>query len=71
MDSVFLGAKAYRKLMKQEDVKDRIFKTRAKMLPTEEQQQYLDAMVNQAMASNPNLILYLDPFKLRDLPGRI
>jgi hypothetical protein len=61
--SVFFGAKAYRKLLKQQDVKDRVFKTRAKMLPTEEQQQYLDAMVNQAMVANPTLIQYLDPFK--------
>jgi hypothetical protein len=66
-NSVRLGTKAYRKLLKVEDVKDRIFKTRAKMLPTEEQQAYLDGMVNQAMVSNPSLILHLDPFKIRRL----
>lgn len=63
-NSVTYGASVYRHIIGQEDVKGRIFSTVARMLPTEAQIQRLDAMMNQAIASNPQLILYLDPFKI-------
>ena len=62
--SITYGAKKYRDLLKQDDVKDRNFTTRLKMLPTEIEVAKLEAMMNQAMASNPQLIMYIDPFKI-------
>ena len=62
--SVTYGAKKYRDLLKQDDVKDRNFTTKLKMLPTEMEVAKLEAMMNQAMASNPQLIMYIDPFKI-------
>jgi hypothetical protein len=61
--SVTYGAKKYRDLLKQEDVKDRNFVATIKMLPTEMEIANLQAMMNNAIASNPQLIIYLDPFK--------
>jgi hypothetical protein len=61
--SVTYGAKRYRDLLKQEDVKDRNFVATIKMLPTEIEIANLQAMMNNAIASNPQLIIYLDPFK--------
>jgi len=62
--SVTYGAKKYRNLLKQDDVKNRNFTTKLKMLPTEIEVAKLEAMMNQAMASNPQLIMYIDPFKI-------
>ena len=61
--SVTYGAKRYRDLLKQEDVKDRNFVATVRMLPTELEIANLQAMMNNAIASNPQLIIYLDPFK--------
>jgi hypothetical protein len=61
--SVTYGAKKYRDLLKQEDVKDRNFVATIKMLPTEMEIANLQAMMNNSIASNPQLIIYLDPFK--------
>ena len=61
--SVTYGAKRYRDLLKQEDVKDRNFVATVRMLPTEVEVATLQAMMNNAIASNPQLIIYLDPFK--------
>jgi hypothetical protein len=61
--SVTYGAKKYRDLLKQEDVKDRNFVATVRMLPTELEIANLQAMMNNSIASNPQLIIYLDPFK--------
>jgi hypothetical protein len=61
--SVTYGAKKYRDLLKQEDVKDRNFVATVRMLPTELEIANLQAMMNNVIASNPQLIIYLDPFK--------
>jgi len=63
-DSVTYGAKAYRHLIKEEDIDGRIFSTKAKMLPTEQEIAILDNKMNQAIASNPDLVMYLDTFKI-------
>lgn len=63
-DSVRFGAKAYRHLMKEQDVEGRIFSATAKMLPTEQEIATLDAQMNQAIASNPDLPMYLNTFKI-------
>ena len=62
--SVTYGAKRYRELLKEEEVRDRDFTTQIKMMPSELDLVKLDAMMNNAIASNPDLVLYLDPFKV-------
>lgn len=62
--SVTYGAKKYRELLKEEEVRDRNFSTQIKMMPSELDLVKLDAMMNNAIASNPDLVLYLDPFKV-------
>jgi hypothetical protein len=62
--SVTYGAKKYRDLLKEEDVKDRNFVATIKMMPNEMQIANLQAMMNNAIASNPQLVMYLDPFKV-------
>ena len=62
--SVSYGAKKYRELLKEEEVKGRDFSTQIKMMPSELDLVKLDAMMNNAIASNPDLVLYLDPFKV-------
>lgn len=64
-NSVRFGASAYRHIMQQEDVKDRIFSTKFSLLPTQLELQVFDATLNQAIASNPLFSQYVDPFKLR------
>lgn len=62
--SVTYGAKKYRDLLKQEEVKDRNFTTKIQMLPSDQEIAKLEEMMNNAIASNPQLIAYLDPFKI-------
>jgi len=66
-NSVTYGADAYRKILKEENIKGRAFSTTAKMRPTETQMQALDVFMQQALQANPELIVHLDPFKLRRL----
>jgi len=62
--SVSYGAKRYREILKEDQVKGRNFTTKLKMLPTEMEVANLQNMMNQALMSNPNLVLYVDPFKV-------
>lgn len=64
-NSVRFGAQAYRHIMNEEDVKDRNFSTIFKLLPDQFEIQEMVLMMNQALAANPALIQYLDPFKLK------
>ena len=66
-NSVTYGAEAYRHIMKEDDVSGRAFSTSTKMRPTESQMQALDAFMQQSLQANPELITFLDPFKLRRL----
>ena len=61
--SVTYGAKKYRDLLKEEDVKNRNFVATIRMLPSSTDLMNLQAMMNNALASNPQLVMYLDPFK--------
>ena len=61
--SVTHGAKKYSDLLKEEQVKDRNFVASIKMMPDDVQLATLQAMMNNAIASNPQLVVYLDPFK--------
>lgn len=62
--SVTFGSAAYRHLLKQADIKDRVFNTDFAMLPTEQEMSVFNAMMNQAIGSNPEFVLYIDPFQL-------
>ena len=62
--SVTYGAKKYRNLLKEEDVKDRNFVATVRMMPQAQEIANLQVMMNNAMASNPQLVMYLDPFKV-------
>jgi hypothetical protein len=61
--SVTHGSKRYSDLLNQDDVKDRNFIASIKMMPDDVQIATLQAMMNNAIASNPQLVIYLDPFK--------
>lgn len=64
-DSIAFGSAAYRNIFKEStDIANRVFQTKAKMLPTEAEIDILNNMMMQAIASNPDLILYLDTFKV-------
>ena len=62
--SVTYGSKKYRDILKQEDVKDRNFVATVRMMPQAQEIANLQIMMNNAMASNPQLVMYLDPFKV-------
>ena len=62
--SVTHGAKKYREILKEEDVKDKNFVAKINMLPSDLEVAKLEAMMNNAITSNPQLILYMDPFKV-------
>lgn len=63
-DSVTYGAKAYRHILKQEDIADRIFSTQIRFLPTEIEVQKFEIILNQAIAATPDLVMFIDPFQL-------
>lgn len=63
-DSVSFGAKAYRHILQEEEVESKVFSTRIRMLPTEREVAVLEANINQAVASNPDLVMYMNTFKI-------
>lgn len=63
-DSVTYGSKVYRETLKQDDVIGRMFGTTIQMLPDEIEIAKFEALMNQAIASNPQLVLYIDPFQM-------
>lgn len=63
-NSVTYGSSAYRHLLKEEDVEGRVFTMRMRMLPTEQEIAKLEAMLNAAIQSNPDFVLYIDSFKI-------
>jgi hypothetical protein len=63
-DSVEYGSSAYRALINKEDVTGRIFSTAIELLPTDMEIQRFEAWMNQGIAANPDLILYVSPMQL-------
>jgi len=63
-NSVEYGAEKYRSILKQEDVGGRIFSSRIQMLPDQYELARFEAMLNQAMATSPDFVLFLDPFQV-------
>jgi hypothetical protein len=64
-DSVVFGGKQYKKILEKEDVQGRIFSAKCKMMPTQQDAAYVDTLINNAMQTNPNFILYCNPFLIR------
>lgn len=62
-DSVTYGAKAYRDVIKQ-DIGNRIFSTNIQFLPTDQEVAKFEAILNQAITAQPELLSFLDPFRL-------
>jgi hypothetical protein len=62
--SVTFGAAAYRNIIGKNDVEGRIFSTKVQFLPDAFELQKFEAIMNQAIASTPDLIKFLDPFRL-------
>ncbi len=62
--SILFGAKAYRNLMKEQQVENRIFSSKAKMLPTEFEISMLNDRMNALVQSNPEAIMFIDTFKI-------
>lgn len=64
-DSIEYGSQQYRQLMNESDVKGRNFKTKIEMLPTEQEVTDFNRSIDLAMQAQPDLILYLNPEKLK------
>jgi hypothetical protein len=63
-NSVQFGADTYRKIVKEESINGRIFNTRIQMLPDQYELARFEGLLNQAMVSSPDLVLFVDPFQL-------
>ena len=63
-NSVEYGSEKYRNILKQEDVGGRIFSARIQMLPDQYELARFEAMLQQAMVTSPDLVLFLDPFQV-------
>lgn len=63
-DSVIYGSKVYRKILGEDDISTRMFSTAIQMLPDEQEIAKFEGLMGQAIASNPDLVLYIDPFQL-------
>ncbi len=63
-DSVMYGAEAYRHIVGQEDIDKRMFSTDIKFLPTQMEVQRFEANLNNALAVNKDLVLFVNPFQL-------
>lgn len=64
-DSVEFGSQEYRDLMGEEQVKDRNFKTKIEMLPSTDDITKFENTINNMMASQPDLVMYINPEKLK------
>lgn len=63
-DSIEYGSKAYRHIAKKEDFEGRQFSTEIRFLPTQFEVQRFEMMMNEAVRANPELLQFLDPFKM-------
>ncbi len=66
-DSVMYGSEAYRKIVQQDTVGLRQFSTSIKMLPTQIQVDKFENMMNIALQTNQELILFINPFQLMQI----
>lgn len=66
-DSIEYGSKAYRHIIGEEDIKGRVFTTDIKFLPTEQEILRFEAMMNQSLMTNQDLIMFINPFQLMQM----
>jgi hypothetical protein len=63
-DSVLYGAKVYRNILSEKDIENRIFNTDIRFLPTQQEVLRFEQYMQQTIAANPDLALFIDPFRL-------
>lgn len=64
-DSVVYGSAAYRSILGEaNDIEGRMFNTKIELLPDQFQIQKFEALLNQAIAASPDLVMFVDPFRL-------
>lgn len=63
-DSVSFGAKVYNHIIGEDEVENRVFATKVRMLPTEKEIAVLEGMLNQSIATNKDLVMYINPSKI-------
>jgi len=63
-DSVTYGAKVYRNILNEKDIENRIFSTDIRFLPTQQEVMRFEQYMQQTIAANPDLSLFIDPFRL-------
>lgn len=66
-DSVTYGASAYRKIVNEDAIELRQFTTDIKFLPTQFDIEKFEAMLNQALMANQDLIMFVNPFQLMQI----
>lgn len=62
--SVIYGSKAYRKIVNEETVRGRMFGTKIQFLPDDLQLARFEAMLNNALQTNQDLVLFIDQFQI-------
>ena len=63
-DSITYGAKVYRHIIKQKDMPDRIYNASIKFLPDAQERAQFEAVLNQAVNTNPELVMFVNPLQL-------
>lgn len=66
-DSVEYGSNAYRAMIKEDDIKGRVFGTEFMLLPDAQQILRFEAMLNNTVTANPDISLFINPFQLMEL----
>jgi len=66
-DSVMYGSKAYRSIVKQDYTTWQIFNAEIKFLPTQQDVLRFEAMMNESIAANPDILLFINPFLLMQM----
>lgn len=66
-DSIVYGSKAYRDIIKHDYTTWQIFSTDIKFLPTQQDVLRFEAMMNESIAANPDILLFINPFLLMQM----
>lgn len=66
-DSIIYGSKAYRNIIKHDYTTWQIFNTDIKFLPTQQDVIRFEAMMNESIAANPDILLFINPFLLMQM----
>ncbi len=66
-DSIVYGSKAYRSIVKTNYETWQIFNANIKFLPTEQEVLRFEAMMNEAIAASPDLLMFINPFMLMQM----